>query len=286
MSIFPLLGGALVFVFFCFSTRGVDAVDPDLLTFSEELYRLDQQGNAAAINQHWAVNTRSTNGKLFTKVEQSVFQKPTYKALIALFDNYNPVLGQAEEVTAQEKQEETAFLDAIMATPVMQKAFEYLSKKNLVPATKDKFKDFLRMIWFTIYRRRGQPDTSGFEHTFVGEINGTSPSDSVEGFHNWVMFTREETAGRAKYGRWKGQADPDLYGMQFTWNGHTKIKSTIAIGESPEMSIAVLTTCFVVAPNGECSLRMGGAPVKVLTYKWDVRGNPNEFYVASAYYDN
>jgi Endoribonuclease XendoU len=72
--------------------------------------------------------------------------------------------------------------------------------------------------------------------------------------------------------------------MQFSWNGHLKIKSTIAIGESPEMSIAVNTVCFFVAPNDECKLKMGGADVSVLTYRWDTR-DPKEFYVASAYYN-
>lgn len=261
--------------------------DPELMTLSEDLYTLDQQGNACAINQDWKVNTRSTNGKLFTKLNKDCLNSPTYQKLIALHDNYIAPLGVAEDVTSQEKQEESDFLDAIISTPVMQKACDFMKKRQRVPScAADQLKAFLQKIWFKLYRRRGQLDTSGFEHVFVGELQGSGPSDSVEGFHNWVHYALKEDAGQVKYGRWKGQSDPDLYGMQFTWNGHTKIKSTIAIGESPEMSFAILTVCFMEAPNNECKLRMGGAPVSVLTYRWDNRYDPNDYQVASAYYDN
>ena len=50
--------------------------------------------------------------------------------MIALFDNYIPVLGIAEVTTVQEKQEEAAFLDAILATPVMAKTLEFLKGKG------------------------------------------------------------------------------------------------------------------------------------------------------------
>ena len=80
-------------------------------------------------------------------------------------------------------------------------------------------------------------------------------------------------------------SQPDMYGMQFSWNGHNKIKSTIAIGESPEMSLAMLTMCFMLKPNDICNMQLGGAPVKIQSFRWDNRNN-NDYYVASSYYDN
>lgn len=69
-------------------------------------------------------------GRLFTKLDQSVFAKPTYKAFIALLDNYIPATGIAEAVTPQEKAEESAFLDAILKTPVMTEAWNFLKKRG------------------------------------------------------------------------------------------------------------------------------------------------------------
>ncbi|GAV02178.1 hypothetical protein RvY_12775 [Ramazzottius varieornatus] len=260
-------------------------VDPDLMAFSEEIYRLDQKGNAALETVDWAVDTRSRTGKLFSRMNQALLQKPTYAKLIALLDQYNPVMGQREEVTPAERRDQSSFLDAILATPVMRKTWDFLKSKGAAPSSSADFKNLLSRIWFTVYKRRGQPDTSGFEHVFVGELDGPSPNSPVSGFHNWVRYYLEERSGRVEYQRWKGQIDPDIFGMQFKWNGHSKMKSTIRIGESPEMSIAVLTTCFLLVPNNECKLRMGGVPVTVITHKWTTK-NPNEFYVASAYYDN
>jgi len=268
------------------NTRAAAAVsDPELQKLTSDLYQLDIKGNALPAADR-KTNTRSTNGKLFLDAAGTfakVANKPTYKALIALFDNYEPALGTAEVQTAQESAEQDAFLDAIMPTPVMQKAFDYLKSKGKV-ASPAAFKALLKTIWFTIYRRRGAPDTSGFEHTFVGEIEGPAPDSKVTGFHSWVRLAQQEAAGKAEYTRFAGSGNPDLYGMRFNWLGREKIKSTIAIGESPEMSIAVNTLCFLMAPNAECVVKMGGNDVSIQTYAWDNR-SPAEQYVASAYYN-
>lgn len=44
---------------------------------------------------------------------------------------------------------------------------------------------WLKQLWFDHYSRaRGQADTSGFEHVFVGEAK----NGEVSGMHNWVRF--------------------------------------------------------------------------------------------------
>jgi Endoribonuclease XendoU len=82
-----------------------------------------------------------------------------------------------------------------------------------VPASKPEFKALLQKIWFTLYRRRGQPDTSGFEHVFVGEYKGDSPTDNAEGFHNWVQLATQEAAGKTNYKFWKGQAEVNFLSL-------------------------------------------------------------------------
>jgi len=53
-------------------------------------------------------------------------------------------------------------------------------------------------IWFTLYMRGSELGSSGFEHSFIGEIDG----GDVGGFHSWVSYVREESLGNANYKGW------------------------------------------------------------------------------------
>jgi poly(U)-specific endoribonuclease len=56
----------------------------------------------------------------------------------------------------------------------------------------------LQSIWFTIYPRHGGGSalgSSAFEHVFLAEIK----KGEISGFHNWVYFAHEESAGKADY---------------------------------------------------------------------------------------
>ena len=70
---------------------------------------------------------------------------------------------------------------------------------GLVTGNKDQeLKNMLREYWFQTYSRFGNslPDSSGFEHVFVGEIQNFSQNDaSVIGLHNWMQFYLEEKGG-------------------------------------------------------------------------------------------
>lgn len=58
------------------------------------------------------------------------------------------------------------------------------------------FKEELRQYWFMLYTRSGGPlDSSGFEHTYLGEID----EGQVKGLHNWVQFYFEEKSGNLIY---------------------------------------------------------------------------------------
>jgi Endoribonuclease XendoU len=68
---------------------------------------------------------------------------------------------------------------------------------GLASSTTDGFKNELRQYWFMKYARSGNIlGSSGFEHTFVGEI----VRGAVSGYHNWVQFYFEEKYGNFVYG--------------------------------------------------------------------------------------
>lgn len=107
---------------------------------------------------------------LFTFVDLSNFEKPTFKTFINLLDNYVASTGVAEVVTNEEKRENMEFLNAIMNTPVMNYCHKYLAYHNKAPRERDAFIRLLNELWFGLYRREVSNDSSGFEHVFLGEI--------------------------------------------------------------------------------------------------------------------
>jgi poly(U)-specific endoribonuclease len=140
-------------------------------------------------------------------VQAAAYQKPTISKLIALEDNYFPAASKAEVVTTQESLEEAAFLDAIFATPVMKRAEEFLVDKGYIVTRKygrdgkvtvnrNAFREAFQEIWFGLYtREKNVLGSSGFEHVFVGETK----NGEVSGFHNWVQFSKQETANSVNY---------------------------------------------------------------------------------------
>ena len=192
---------------------------------------------------------------LFTKVDQSVWKRPTYKTFIALLDNYTPETGQAENLTTAERNEISAFLNAIMQTPPMQFCHKYLRRKvpDTVPNDAAGFSKLLYKIWFELYcrERGGRPDSSGFEHVFVGEVK----NGEVSGFHNWIAFYMEEKKGALDYRgyikpRSQSEASADsndhVLTLQFAWRGVEKFVGTSFIGVSPEFEMALYTICFLL----------------------------------------
>jgi poly(U)-specific endoribonuclease len=133
--------------------------------------------------------------------EEEQQKHPTYTAFFALLDNYSREVGVAEVVTAEERREEAAFLDAIMATAPMAYAHAYLLKRGKLGRAQRSeagFKALLHELWFELYSRSGHHgarDSSGFEHVFVGEVK----EGEVSGFHNWLAFYKEERRGTVDY---------------------------------------------------------------------------------------
>ena len=193
---------------------------------------------------------------LFQSVKTLQFRsRPTYKAFVALLDNYIAQTGVEEVLSNAERREIKTFLNAIMNTAPMQFCHKYChaNKPDDVPADRAGFQKLLHRIWFELYRRqRGvRADSSGFEHVFVGEIK----DGKVSGMHNWIQLYLEEKKGTLDY---KGyikpksrndaptDADDRILTLQFTWNGVEKSVGSSFIGTSPEFEMAIFTTCFLV----------------------------------------
>ena len=121
--------------------------------------------------------------------------------------------------------------------------------------------------------------THSFEHVFIGEISGDPPK--VVGFHNWLKLYVEERLRRFDYKgyikpRVKGGrvADPmnteQLIALNFTWQGVEKDASTIFIGVSPEMELALYTMCFLAGNDVKQIVRVGPYWAEITCHSYNV----------------
>ncbi|XP_072703414.1 uridylate-specific endoribonuclease C-like isoform X2 [Ciconia boyciana] len=270
--------------------------EQELSGVSEQLYGAD--GNRAGSGdivlrlQHRidAAETRAgidyAAQRLFSYVaEERLFSRPTFSRFLALLDNYEEVTGHNETVTAEEEEEEEAFLDAIFQTRVMATLTSFFLAKGLYPS-EEAFRADLKEMWFGLYSRSGGKalDSSGFEHVFHGELR----RGKVSGGHSWVQLHALERSGRLNYlsysydGPWA--TFPDVLALQYRWSGHLKSIGSTFMGSSPEFDLALYTLCYKTRPDHQCRVSLGGKAATIQTYSW-----ANSFYgdgrrfVASSY---
>lgn len=149
---------------------------------------------------------------------------------------------------------------------------EYLVSQGKANSNMHEFKKQLYQIWFTLYRREGVLDSSGFEHVFVGEVK----DNKIIGFHNWIQFFLEEKKRQVDY---KGfilpkttgshkrvSEDEQLISIQFSWHSDTKEVSSIFIGTSPEFELALYTLCFL-AGGDENDIVVGPYHINLKCYR-------------------
>ncbi|TMW57443.1 hypothetical protein Poli38472_003368 [Pythium oligandrum] len=193
-----------------------------------------------------------TEDPLFTFVDQSVFERPTFRHFVSLLDNYERGVGITETVTADELTENNAFLNAILDTAPMRYVYNWLTKNKKFVGDMSAFKKKLDNIWFGLYRRQTRNDSSGFEHVFLGE----EKDGKICGCHNWIQIYHEERAGRLNYlgyikPKQRGQSvmkpfnTEQLVTIQFMWEKEIKPVSTSLVGVSPEFEMALYTLCFL-----------------------------------------
>lgn len=260
--------------------------DEELATLSQHLCSNDVNG-AKSIHLNLQGRTHSGSekdvapGRLFSDEDLEVFSRPTFKALIALFDNYEGDTTVKESVTQIELQENEAFLDAVMDTKVMQDTHSFLAKKGLVSSSVSSFKSYLRDIWFGMYQRsRGIVGSSGIEHVFIGEYN----YKGIDGLHSWIRYAlleKDQYMNYLGYIRLINLGESKLIEMPMEWEGVYKPINSISVAGSPELQLALGTLCFVARPDAKCSVRgANGAKYYYQTYTYDYYGKK---YVGTAY---
>lgn len=255
--------------------------------FPEKDYELDLQGYVTSTRRDDDYSHRN----LFAWVSEEVFERPTYKAFYNLLDNYEMEVSEEEEVTWEERHENWDFLNAIMDTPVMTKAHEFLVEKGASPENVDDFKKQLHDIWFKFYHRKGGrgANSCSFEHVFVGEGRG----DDMIGMHNWIQFYLQEKAGNIDYhGYFRRETVRDdeiirLLAVQFDWRGQKgKPFCSCFVGSSPEFEIAVYTIALLLDRDGKVDVTLGEYEVELVVHsfgKW--KRKLGTAYIGAARFD-
>lgn len=280
-------------------------LDVDLNGAIQELWNLDV--NRLRPNVDYSINVQGgkkpfwkddkAEDPLFSFVDKEALRRPTYKAFMALLDNYKAQTGDTENFTRSERQETWTFLKTIMQTAPMQFCHKYLLAKGAadVPEDRSEFTRLLFKIWFELYNRvRGcEGDSSGFEHVFVGEIK----DGKISGFHNWLQFYLEEQKGDLDYRGYikprcnsnaETNSDDHVLTLQFRWHDIEKCVGTSFIGVSPEFEFAVYTTCFLLGEEeNEIVLNTGSDEfhLNIRCYKMARDKIGTAFPEATAHYD-
>ncbi len=230
--------------------------------FAGEDYQLDLQGRT----RYSKGGIDKAEDPLFTSVEQKALNRPTFKAFIALLDNYESETGVEEEVTSEEIKENRNFIDLIFETTVIKTAHKFLVDHHKVKSDIDEFKREFYNLWFGMYKRSRhirKADSSGFEHVFVGETRG----DEVIGFHNWIQFYLEEKRGNIDYmGFMASDRNPNFLTVQFAWRKDVKPKGSMFVGVSPEFEIALYTVCYYMG-HETYLIELNGEHIMIKDYK-------------------
>ncbi|KAL3888717.1 hypothetical protein ACJMK2_001080 [Sinanodonta woodiana] len=254
----------------CSDTTIVDA----LSAVMQDLWNSDTN---RLCESDYTINT--TGSRLFAYVNQAALKKPTFERLICLLDNYNKMVGEAEQSTASELAEVEDFLNTILATPVMTKTFTFLINNGHITNSTSVFRDTLMELWFNFYprSRSGPTDSCGFEHIMVGELKKTS---TVSGFHSWIQFYLEESNGNLILENIIIKTEPNMIATAFSWHGNKKTKSAFFLGTSPEFDMAVYSICALVHRDSLCKFTLQNQSVSIQT--WDI-AHKSGYQIGSAY---
>ncbi|KRY40244.1 Poly(U)-specific endoribonuclease -like protein [Trichinella spiralis] len=174
--------------------------------------------------------------RFITFISQYYKKKPTVAAFLDLMNTFNPEIGSEEKPSAEQRKK-----------------------------TMKSFKKWMHNLWFDSYsRKNGPPDSSAFEHVFMGELE----NQEVHGLHNWIRLAYLESIGALKYSGFVIQRKDSTASIRFKWNGKTKHTGTVLLGSSPELDMAIYTICYIVRPkNQDCKFFYKGCEVKVKAYE-------------------
>ena len=113
-----------------------------------------------------------------------------------LHNNYELDVKVKEVVTSEERKEESELLDKILETDIIKTTMKFLIDKGYIQDDEFEFKDTMKRIWFSQFKRiDGDASSSGFETVFLAE---QFDSDII-GLHNWVYYAKQEAEKKLNY---------------------------------------------------------------------------------------
>ncbi|CAI2314513.1 unnamed protein product [Caenorhabditis sp. 36 PRJEB53466] len=282
--------GALTALAWCQKIPKFDVSNAELLQMAKKLRQVDTnraRPDQIKLNYQKHTVTRddsdAASDKLFTRVDTSIFRKPSYELYLNLMDNFNRQTGIIEPRVSQseEKNEVGKFLDVVLESNPMKELYNWFKAKgHPIAATPASFRFWIGQLWFSHYSRAlGRPDTSGFEHVFIGEAK----NGEISGMHNWVRFYTLEN-NRTENFDYKGftiKRFNIMAALKFTWDGLLKRAGSILIGTSPEFDMALYTMCFLSRRGREtCDVELDGCPLQITSFEIMQQ---NKVYIGSIY---
>ncbi|XP_076752183.1 uncharacterized protein LOC143424169 [Xylocopa sonorina] len=273
-------------------SKGNTITDEDLEKLSEALFIKDNNNanKYITINLQKQTTSSSTTDDapqpLFT-VNAQAYQGPTISKVITIYDNYKPETNVNEHISPLQRQEESLLVDTFLSTNVMSAAMRFLADKGKIQKDYYEYKDTLRKIWFNLFSRgQGKIGSSGFEHVFMAELKTVPTGTEVVGLHNWIYYSKEEVSGKADYNGYLKKVDlgdkASILKIRTKYSGKDKPVTTLFVGTSPELEMALYTVCFYARPDGNCPVSLGRTKFNIVTYKFKYRGND---LVGTAYPD-
>ncbi|XP_031847829.2 uncharacterized protein LOC116433652 [Nomia melanderi] len=264
-------------------SKGNGITDEDLEKLSEALFIKDNNNANKYITVNLQKQTTSASTSddasqpLFT-VSPDAYQGTTVQRVISIYDNYQPDTNVNEHISPLQRQEESLLVDTFLSTNVMSAAMRFLADKERIRKDYYEYKESLRKIWFNLFSRgQGKIGSSGFEHVFMAELKNAATGTEVVGLHNWIYYSKEEASGKADYNGYLKKVDlgdkASIVKIRTKYNGHDKPVTTIFVGTSPELEMALYTVCFYARPDGNCPVSLGGTKFNIVTHKFRYRGN-------------
>ncbi|CAJ0585656.1 unnamed protein product, partial [Mesorhabditis spiculigera] len=254
----------------------------ELLKLADKLRAVDDNKASRGqivVNFQGHTTTRDTtdnaNAKFFSKVDSSLLRKPTYEQFLLLNNNFERQTGVKEpKVSAsEEKSETTKFIDLIFQTRPWKTLYEYMNK-NKHPFASDPatWRFWIAQLWFVHYSRaRGLPDTSGFEHVFMGEAK----NGEVSGMHNWLRmyYLERNVTEQFDYKGFLVKRGNLMGALKFSWQSEMKRSGSLLIGTSPEFDMALYTMCFLSRRGRKtCDVEIDGCDLQITSYDLTQQG--------------
>ncbi|KAI1716405.1 endoribonuclease xendoU domain-containing protein [Ditylenchus destructor] len=217
--------------------------------------QLDYQGHTSARDP-----VDNAKHRLFKSVDESLLSGDTYTKLVALYDNYIPETVHHKTDVFWERQEINSFLDALLASRPLKSLRGFLQRKKIV------FRDWLNQLWFGQYSRaRGQPDTSGFEHVFLGEVK----NGEISGMHNWIRlyYLERNSSSAFDYKGFLVKRFNIFSALKYSYGRYIKRSGSFFMGTSPEFDISVYTFCFLFRRGRDtCDFELDGCPISITAF--------------------